>query len=231
VGAGLLLRTANHKQERSNVMPNPMHFLIDGHADVTSWPGKSHDQAYVISNDYLLNYKLTVDDGGVTELLGSNTLVKSSLTVNTSWTVANYGTLNLQNNSSFVDHGNLTGTGAIIANKSSVTIAGPSQTSETISLVNHSNLYLGVAPGMEFMAPITSTIHLTNDPLGWINATSGHGWGQLDQQTPGLINGVAVVHSSTPGYAPQLEILSSGGHESGLIIVDKPNMGAPIHPI
>ena len=107
-----------------------MHILIDGQATETVWPGRSQDQAYVISNDFLLNYKLTVD--GVAELSGVDTLVRSALTVNTGWTVANYGTLHLQNGSSFVDQGTLTGTGAIIANKSSVTIAGPSMTSETI---------------------------------------------------------------------------------------------------
>ena len=175
----------------------------------------------MISNDLLVSYKLTVD--GIGELTGVNTLVNSAMTFNSTWVGVNNGTLRLLNHSAFVEQGTLNGTGAITANNSSVTIAGPSQTSETISLVNHSNLYLGVAPGVEFMAPITidatSEIHVDNNPLGWISGLLGH---NPVPQPADLIGGIAVVHSSTPGYAPQPEILSSGGHETGLIIVDKP---------
>lgn len=75
-----------------------MKILTNGQATENSWPGRSQDQPYVISNDLLVNYKLTID--GATELSGVNTLVASALTVNYGVTVINFGALHL-NNSSF----------------------------------------------------------------------------------------------------------------------------------
>ena len=158
------------------------------------------------------------------------------MTFNTPYTVLNYGALHLQNGSSFVDQGTLTGTGAIIANKSSVTIAGPSQTSETISLVNHSDLYLGVAPAVAFMAPIkmdaTSTIHLTNQPADWGSIISSNSWPRM--HAADFIGGVAMVSSINPSYRPEIDFQFGGPQNLsvvGIVIVDKPIMGAPIHPI
>ena len=205
-----------------------MKILTNGQATENSWPGRSQDQPYVISNDFLVNYKLTVD--GATELSGVNTLVASALTVNYGVTVVNSGTLHLQKNSSFVDQTDLRGTGTITANKSSVTIAGPSQTSETISLVNHSNLYLGVAPEIAFLAPITmdktSTIHLTNQPSTWASIFSSNGWAHMHPNAPAdFIGDMATVHSTTPGYRPEIEFQFGGPQNMnvvGVIIVDKP---------
>jgi hypothetical protein len=203
-----------------------MQFLVKGQATENSWPGRSQDRAYEISNDYLKEYKLTVD--GVGYLTGVNTLNQSDLTFNT-WVVVNNGTVRLQNNSAFVDNGTLNGTGAITANHSSVTIAGPSQTSETISLVNHSNLYLGVDPGIAFLAPIamdaTSTIHLTNQPATWGSILSSNSWNV--GEPPALSGHLAMVKSITPGYQPEVIFqFGPGSSIAGVTIVDKPIIAA-----
>ncbi len=198
----------------------------NGQATENSWPGRSQDQPYVISNDLLVNYKLTID--GATELSGVNTLVASALTVNYGVTVINFGALHL-NNSSFVDQTDLRGTGTISANKSSVTVAGPSQTSETISLVNHSDLYLGVAPTVAFLAPITidktSTIHLTNQPASWGSILSSNSWNV--GEPPALAGHLAMVKSITPGYQPGIVFqFDAHGAILGITIVDKPIVAA-----
>jgi hypothetical protein len=144
--------------------------------------------------------------------------------------VANYGTLRLQNNSTFVDEGNLNGTGAIIANHSSVTIAGTSQTSETISLVNHANLYLGDPPNMTFQAPIamdkTSTIHFYDAPASWASDLTSNSRNEaLGMTNPpaDLIGGMAYVKSTTPGYQPEVIFqFGPGSSVIGVTIVDKP---------
>jgi len=132
--------------------------------------------------------------------------------------------------------GNLTGSGNITAIDGTIVIAGGAPTSETIGLIDNSQLYLGSdygIPGypnnsLAFLAPVdmdaTSTIHFYN-PAIWGDVGSNEAE-QLGATIPDLVAPLlAVVHSLTPGYAPQAELTFGGPAGlaiTGLTIVDKP---------
>jgi hypothetical protein len=181
------------------------------------------------------NYHLNLTDPAT--LYGTTVLDHSDLTIS-GGTLANNGTLIAEAGSELVVQNNLTGSGKIVSVDSSVLIAGGAPTSETIDLLDHSNLYLGSIYGiptsnpspMAFLATVdidsTSTIHFYNNPQNLASMLSSNTWGELLFEAgapPSLINGLAMVHSLTPGYAPQTEFtFGPGGEPIGVTIVDKP---------
>jgi hypothetical protein len=166
-------------------------------------------------------------------------LVHSALTTDS---LDNEGWIVDTQNSGVTISGNLTGSGQITELGSSMHISGGAPTSETIGLVGHSQLYLGSEYGiptsnpspMAFMATVdidsTSTIHFTDQDI-WSSIGSNvyaQLSGEVAKEVPGLVSLLAVVHSLTPGYAPQpeLQFASNSPAIIGLIIVDKPIIAA-----
>jgi hypothetical protein len=180
------------------------------------------------------NYDLTLTDPAT--LYGTTVLDHSDLTIS-GGPLDNNGTLIAEDGSELVVQNNLTGSGTIVSVDSSVLIAGGAPTSETIDLLDHSQLYLGSIYGipgfpnsLSFLAPIdmdsTSTIHFYN-PATWADVGSNEAV-LLSSTVPDLVNLLAVVHSLTPGYAPQAELQFAPNSPAiiGLTIVDKPIIAA-----
>ena len=184
------------------------------------------------------NYDLTLTDPAT--LYGTTVLDHSNLTIS-GGPLDNNGTLIAEDGSDLTIQNNLTGSGTIVSVASSVLIAGSGPTSETIDLLDNSNLYLGIAPGLRFLSPInidaTSTIHFYNNPNGWASdLTSGDYNEAIGMTHPpaDLIGGMAYVNSLTPGYQPEIIFqFASGpngttnyGNVIGVTIVDKPIVAA-----
>jgi hypothetical protein len=178
----------------------------------------------------LVNYQLTASSPATT--VGTNLMSHSGLNTGS---LNNMGWL-VPEQSSELQVGNLTGRGDITAIDGTIVIAGSGSPSETIGLVDHSNLYLGIAPGMTFLSPIdidsTSTIHFTNNPASWANDLTSNSRNEMIGMTnppADLIGGMAYVNSLTPGYQPEVVFQFAPGPGSqviGVTIVDKPIIAA-----
>ena len=201
-----------------------MTILRSGHLTLSN-----PNQCYAFSNLDLLNYQLTVN--GPTALLGFDLLMGSDLTLTAPDTINDCTTF-LENGSQLSIPANLTGTGDIISNDSSILVGGSSVTSETIGLMNNSQLYLGTPPDITFMPTVyidsTSTIHLDADPNGWAESLTSNYYNEMLNAThppADLIGGMAYVKSLTPGYQPRAEFQFAPGPGSivtGVTIVDAP---------
>jgi hypothetical protein len=132
---------------------------------------------------------------------------------------------------SSISTANITGTGDLTAIDSTIAIfGGQGATSETIGLINNSNLYLGLAPGMRFLSPIdidaSSTITIYGDLTGWASTLTSNTWGGLHaSDPPDWIGHIAKVDSLTPGYTPRVEFQFGGPGNytvTGITIVDTP---------
>jgi hypothetical protein len=183
----------------------------------------------------LINYQLTASSPVTT--VDTNVMSHSGLNTgslnNMGWIVPEDG--------SELQIGNLTGSGDITAVDGTVVIAGTGSTSETIGLVDNSNLYLGISPGMRFLSPIdidsTSTIHFYTNPNGWASDLTSNDYNEMIGMThppADLIGGMAYVNSLTPGYQPEIIFQFASGpngttnysNVTGVTIVDKPIVAA-----
>jgi hypothetical protein len=183
----------------------------------------------------LVNYQLTASSPATT--VGTNLMSHSGLNTGS---LNNMGWLVPEEGSELQVGGNLTGSGNITAINGTIVITGGAPTSETIGLVDHSELYLGSTYGltanannpMAFMATVdidsTSEIHFYNDIqslASYMTSNTGSLLSQTeDKAVPGLVSILAVVHSLTPGYAPQaiFDFAPNGVAITGISIVDKP---------
>jgi hypothetical protein len=156
---------------------------------------------------------------GATDLSGFSVLINSDATFNGPLT--NDGSL-VEIDSNMTVPTTINGTGTI-TDINSTTTAGGVATSETVNLLDNSQLWLG---GPTFLAPIgidaTSSIHLYGaDNIASV-ASNLSANGAPEEMLP--FHGLFSVHSLTPGYVPTAEFTFSqpGPEITGVYIFDKP---------
>ena len=133
------------------------------------------------------NYDLTLTDPAT--LYGTTVLDHSDLSLS-GGSLTNDGTLIAEDGSDLTIQNNLAGSGKIVSVDSSMHIAGSISTSETIVLMDNSQLYLGEGYSTpQFMPTIdidsTSTIHYSS-PNTWNEITSNTAAG-LSAEIPGWL--------------------------------------------
>jgi hypothetical protein len=170
---------------------------------------------FVLINVSLANYQFSAE--GNTYVFGTSLLSHSGMTFT-----------NLENNGWIVPEanselqiGNLTGTGDITDIDATTIITGTAQTSETIGLLDSSQLWLAQP---SFLAPIdmdsTSEVHIyTPASIAEVVSTLTS-LGGPNNALP--FKGLFDIHSLTPGYQPEAEFQFAGPAVVGVTIVDKP---------